>query len=362
MAADNNITSRITTVRDSYGRFMDLLPEEMNDNTVQELNNARTQLIEVLTEDGNTLDNLLAQTNFRFSVHDFEIAQFTIRRAFLMRNDQFHQESERIQYSLGQWAMSRDVLRHLAEQMIDLLPAIRAEFNEFTTATTSSAATDANAAGAANLSPQHRRQTRVGSFIHMTRGFHDFFGCAVNIQDVIIDYEEFFDFLVRRIGNPNHPFQPRREVRDIPHNELLAGVRELLLRGNFGRFTPSPILRSALEVIITRTLLDTDHSGRYRRRRVVVERSFEMADILNVVDNLHVRFLIGTDVVRRMYEWGNISTHRGTRMRHTEIWYLLNAIQQITQQGIVQIPDNQVNQAWDDILDALVARGVITIV
>src|SRR5215204_440487 len=165
MAADNNITSRITTVRDSYGRFMDLLPEEMNDNTVQELNNARTQLIEVLTEDGNTLDNLLAQTNFRFSVHDFEIAQFTIRRAFLMRNDQFHQESERIQYSLGQWAMSRDVLRHLAEQMIDLLPAIRAEFNEFTTATTSSAATDANAAGAANLSPQHRRQTRVGSFI-----------------------------------------------------------------------------------------------------------------------------------------------------------------------------------------------------
>jgi hypothetical protein len=76
-----------------------------------------------------------------------------------------------------------------------------------------------------------------------------------------------------------------------------------------------------------------------------------MSDILNAVNHLHYRFLISTDAVRRMYEWGNISTHRAWRMRHTEIWYLLTAIQQITQQGIVDIPEDQVSQAWDNILD-----------
>jgi hypothetical protein len=356
--ADNITTSRIATVRDSYGRFMDFLPDESNDNAIaQELNDARIQLNEVLTEDGTTLDNLLTQSNFRFLVADFESPQLTIRRSFLMRNEPFNRESERIQYFLGQWRMSRDVLDYLAGEMINLLPAIRAEFNESTPAGAAPATTAAN-----NMSTQQQRQRQIIAFIHMTRGYHDFIGCAANIQDVIIDYEEVFDFLVTRIRDPNHPFQPRRLTSDISHTELLAGVRELLLRGNRGRFTPPPLLRSALEVIITRTLLNPNYSGRYRGHTVEVQPDFEMADILRAVNELQLRFTISTEAVRRMYEWGNISTHRGWRMRHTEIWYLLVAIQQITQQGIVEIPDDQVSQTWDNILDALIERGVIRIV
>ena len=91
MAAGDNVTSRIATIRNSYGRFTDLLPEQMNDNIARELNDARAQLIDVLTEDGNTLDNLLSQNNSRFSVADFESPPLTIRRAFLMRNERFNQ-------------------------------------------------------------------------------------------------------------------------------------------------------------------------------------------------------------------------------------------------------------------------------
>jgi hypothetical protein len=350
MAAANNVTSRIATIRNSYGRFTDLLPEEMNDNIARELNDARAQLIDVLTEDGNTLDNLLSQNNSRFSVADFESPPLTIRRAFLMRKERFNQESERIQYFLGQWRMSRDVLDYLAGQMINLLPAVRAELNEFNTV-----------ANDASLSSQRQRQRRVSSFVHMTRGYHDFIGCVANIQDVILDYEEVLNFLAGRIRDPNHPFQPGREISDISHTELLAGVRALLLRGNHGRFTPPPLLRSALEIIITRTLLDPNYSVRHRGSRVIVESGFEMADILRAVNELHLRFTISAEAVRRMYEWGNISTHRGWRMRHSEMWYLLVVIELIIQQGIVKIPDNQRSQAWDNILEALAARRVITI-
>jgi hypothetical protein len=202
----------------------------------------------------------------------------------------------------------------------------------------------------------------MAAFIQLTRTYHDFFGCAVNIQDVVVDYEEVFDFLVRRIRDLNHPFQPRRFTSDISHTELLAGVRDLLLRGNFGRFTPPPLLRSALEVIISRTLLDPNYSGNYRGHTVEVQRGFQMLHILDAADRFNYPFSISTEAVRRMYEWGNISTHRAWRMRHSEIWYLLVVIQQITHQGVVVIPDNQVSQAWDNILDELIARGVIRIV
>jgi hypothetical protein len=74
-----NSTPRIATLRHSYGRFMGLLPEELTDNTAQELNQARAQLNEIVTEDGITLDSLLAQNHFRFSVNQFENPQLTIR-------------------------------------------------------------------------------------------------------------------------------------------------------------------------------------------------------------------------------------------------------------------------------------------
>ena len=48
--------------------------------------------------------------------------------------------------------------------------------------------------------------------------------CCQNMQDIIVDYEGVFDFLVRRIRDPNHPFQPERRTTAISHTELLAGV------------------------------------------------------------------------------------------------------------------------------------------
>jgi hypothetical protein len=48
-------------------------------------------------------------------------------------------------------------------------------------------------------------------------------------------------------------------------------------------------------------------------------------------------------------------------MRHSETWYLLVVIQQIPHQGILDIADNQLSQAWDNILDTLAAKGKITI-
>jgi hypothetical protein len=336
------MASGIASVRDSYGRFMEILPEELDDNLAQQLANARTHLNEIVTQDRDSVNKLLVDNNLNLSLSDFENPQHTIRNAFLLRNEQFNRNSETIKFFLGQWTMSKDVLTYLANEMMEIIPQVRRQFTDFK-----------------NLVPQ-RRERRM-AFIDLTRTYQGFIGCAVNIQDVIEDYEEVFDFLVKRIKDPNYNFKPKRKISRISHTELFAGARELLLRGNHGRFTPPPLIRSALEVIISRTMLDPNHSSKYSGQRVEVQKGFGLSDLLNAADKFKYPFAISTDAVRRMYEWGNISTHRAWRMRHSEMWYTLVNIQQITQ-GILAIEDNEVSKAWDDILDELIKNNLIKIV
>jgi hypothetical protein len=269
---------------------MEILPEELNDNTVHELNNARTQLNGILTEDGNSLNALLIENKLNLSLADFENLQHTIRNAYLLRSEQFNRNSEKIKYLLGQWTMSKDVLTYLADQMIEILPIVRRQYNNYI-----------------SYSPQQREKRT--EFIALTRSYQDFIGCAVNMQDVIEDYVEMFDFLVEIIKDPKANLELRRRISPISHTELFAGAKELLLRGNFGRFTPPPLIRSALEVMISRNILKGQYISKYRGRKINPRKGFKLADILNAADKFQYPFTISTDAVRRMYEWGSISTH-----------------------------------------------------
>jgi len=108
---------------------------------------------------------------------------------------------------------------------------------------------------------------------------------------------------------------------------MIEGVRELLLRGNFGRFSPSPLIRSALEVIIARTVLNTKYSNKYNSKAVYLQNDFSLHDILNAADKLANPFQFGTNHIRGIYNWGSISTHRANSPQHCEMWYSLRFIE-----------------------------------
>ena len=77
---------------------------------------------------------------------------------------------------------------------------------------------------------------------------------------MIEEYKEIFNVLRKELDPQYVNDGSRRFISDIIHNELIQGTLELLLRGNTGRYTPAPLIRSALEIIILRTVFNTKYS------------------------------------------------------------------------------------------------------
>lgn len=105
----------------------------------------------------------------------------------------------------------------------------------------------------------------------------------------------------------------------------------------------------------------SEYSDKYKGKQIEQQRNFELHDILNAVQNRNYEFTIGTDSIRRLYDWGIISVHRGSRMRHSQMWYALVLVGQI-RNGLIVAEDHKVSKIWDDILDELIQEGVIKIV
>ena len=56
---------------------------------------------------------------------------------------------------------------------------------------------------------------------------------------------------------------------DIDHRELLDAIKELLLHGNIVRLVGFPLLRSALEIFITRELFNIKKSSKYSNNEII---------------------------------------------------------------------------------------------
>jgi hypothetical protein len=343
-------TTRIAIAKERYDNFMEILPEELNDTTVQALDSAKVLLNQITGKDTGSLKRLLAEHGLTISLEEFESPIYTIRKAFPLRDELLTRNSEIIKCFLGQWTASKEVLLYLADKIIEVLPAVRRLFTEF------------NSSSSSSSSPAQQRERRI-AFIDLTRYYQEFRGYAVNIHEIIEDYEEVFSFLSKRIADQTYSFEDhvKRCTSTIFHFELFKAIEELLLHGNFGRFTPTPLIRSVLEIMITRGILNTEYSSKYRGRQIEPERNFRLDDILDAVQNTNYEFTIGTDSIRRLYDWGSISVHRGSRMRHSQMWYALVVIGQI-RNGLIVAKPHEVSKVWDDILDELIREGVIRIV
>lgn len=179
----------------------------------------------------------------------------------------------------------------------------------------------------------------------------------MNICDILDEYDDTFNRVCKQI-DPSYVITFGTNYSALHEHELGSGVTELLLRGNFGRFTPAPLIRSLLEVIITRAIADTSLSKKYQGKKVILLPDFEFADILRAMDNNNIRSIFETEIVRRIYEWASIGIHRGWRMRHSSTWYALFAAGTI---GAGLNNKSEMRKNLDVILDYLVSENKIQI-
>lgn len=120
--------------------------------------------------------------------------------------------------------MCKSTLLFLADELLDALPIV----NEYLS----------------KSKPSSEIDKRI-AFINMTREYQNLIVLIVNIIDVIEEYKEIFNVLWKELDPQYVDDGSHRYISDITRNELIQGTLELLLRGNAGRYTPAPLIRSA---------------------------------------------------------------------------------------------------------------------
>ena len=92
-----------------------------------------------------------------------------------------------------------------------------------------------------------------------------------------------------------------------------------------GRLVGFPLLRSALEVFITRELFDMKKSSKYRNNNQIIflkRRIPSIKTIIRVIEKLNLERSFQTDSLRRLYDWQSIVIHRGIRTDEYLLWFV----------------------------------------
>ena len=104
--------------------------------------------------------------------------------------------------------------------------------------------------------------------------------------------------------------------------QLLAAIKKLLSHGNIGRLVGFPLLKSALEVLITRERFDTKKSSKYSKVIFLKKDTPSSKTIIRIIEKLNLERFFKTDSLRRLYDWQNVSTHKSIRTDDYLLWFV----------------------------------------
>jgi len=91
-----------------------------------------------------------------------------------------------------------------------------------------------------------------------------------------------------------------------------------------GRLLGFPLLRSALEIFITRELFNIKKSSKYSNNEIIFLKCIPNPkdfSIIRIIEKLNLERSFKTDSLRRLYDWQSIVTHRGYRIDYL-LWFV----------------------------------------
>lgn len=239
------MNSRMRDLPVKYRRFRSILPEELGDSHLyNELKNNGEDLGRLLDQDFKDLDILIKKCKIGINLDNFKDDVSVCRRGFLLRNEKLNDKQE-TKYYIAHLVICKSVLIYLSKQILRQMARANESFSKYD-------------------SSRIDRNTKHSSFLEFIHSYQSVQGCVLNILEVMEDYIFYFNSVYKKL-DPQFQCEDEAPVPlEIKHYELLQGTRELLLKGNVGRFAPSPLIRSAIEIIVTRIIFDTTHSKRYK--------------------------------------------------------------------------------------------------
>jgi hypothetical protein len=201
--------------------------------------------------------------------------------------------------------MSFSTLRSLAQNAINTSTELKANYNNYL-----------------NINTQKQEKGIV--FYRFIRSYQEFYGYLINIRNTITQYYDLFVQACNKIDYNNKEQTLIAYKSDMGHDQLLKATKELLLHGSWGRLAGFALLRSAVEIFITRELFDPKKSSKYNNNQII----FPGKDIPSLkaiwkrIERLDLERYFKTDSLKRLYAWQSIVAHRGNLAEEYLIWFI----------------------------------------
>jgi hypothetical protein len=293
--------SKIQSVRPRYTKFENILPDELNHTEItRELEEAKNAINNIIEEDLRNIKSLSSSQNKAIPFNEFLKPPSIIKAAFYIDGDS---SEDMASFHYAHWIIGLSTLRSLAKNILDVSKELKTAYATY-------------------MNPTTEEKGRL--FNHFVSAYQDFHGYLINIFNVITQYYDLFIETCNEIDPNNNEQSIIAYKSDITYFELLAGTKELLLHGNVGRLVGFPLIRSALEVFITREVFNTSKSSKYRNNQIIFlkKRITSVNTIIKVIEKLNLERFFQTNSLRRLYDWQSIVIHRGIRTDEYLLWFI----------------------------------------
>ena len=296
------MASRMIEIVERYASFENILPEELPQIDFSELTKAQEEIKKIMNEDLELIKKISEEKNKGINFENFRDPFNLVSLGFFLESDP-HQEDE--EFSSAHWYMSMVTLEILTAGIFDLSQELVKYYKIY-------------------KNPDTTNYDKKFNYNRYSRTWMDFYGNLINIKQSIFQYHDLF-IRTANILDPEKKENPYYAYKsDSRPEDLHSAVKELLISGNEGRLEGFQLLRSMIEIHVTRELFELSTSNEYRDKKVQFNNKSitSVKAICNSIDRLGLGQVFQTDNIRRVYDWGSIVSHRGFRTDEYITWFM----------------------------------------
>lgn len=330
------MTSKIFEVIERYSKFENILPGEIVQLDINELELIKDRIKVIIEEDLKAIKKLSIQKQKIIDFDAFKNPETLMRSGFFIRGDPPQEKSNHL---AAHWYMSAVTLEMLSSVVFKLSVEL-VNYHQ-------------------NYQKTNTVYDKRVNFNRFVRTWQDFYGYMISIRNTIYDYHDLYIRAFNEIDPKNKETPYYRAKSNTWTESLHSAVKELLLHGNLGRTAGFALLRSTLEVHLTRELFDLSKSKKYSNSKVIFKDKYTptVNKICNAIESVHKTNVLKTDIIRRIYDWGSKVSHRGFRTDEYVTWFIFNILAQICNLYTLNLEEER-----DKILDDLVRTNQIEII
>jgi hypothetical protein len=292
------------------------------DGLESELESGKSTFEKIFKEDHARLWNLIktAKKQRHIKLDTIQQWDYILANGLAPLNkDKLNNLQERVKYRLCHWFMAAYALKQILEDMVDTLRIAKEHYNTFFNSNTDNIPND----------------KRKRDFLNFAKSYQSLTGSAMILGELIGDHEFFLSYASFELGEAYREI-PITLYSAIRPSQLVKAAVELELYGDYSKHTCPPLLRSAIEIALTRMVLDntgTKHQGMI----VIPTNELEIGGLAAAAEKLGLTLPYSPTAIRALYEWGSSSIHLAPRMRTCEIWAAWEAANAISSISVPRV-------------------------